>query len=160
MTQSTTESKPKWRAAYGLVKGTLMRVRSILNSSDTRHQTQSSAIASAINGAFEENPDHIFCVSDFGIPVTADEVNYPPYFCNRWVGSLNNDQQSFKWGAIPLGVSNPESLSDLLRNYAADNVILIRIMKPSSANAKILDISQTWWFKYADPSWKIITVAD
>ena len=124
------------------------------------HVTQSSAIASAINGAFEENPDHIFCVSDFGIPVTADEVNFPSYFCNRWVGSLNNDQESFKWGAIPLGVNNPESLSDLLRNYAADNVTLIRIMKPSGANAKILDISQTWWFKYTDPSWKIITVAD
>ncbi len=124
------------------------------------HETQTSAIASAINRAFEANPDHIFCVSDYGIPETAGEVNFPPYFCNRWVGSLNNDQESFKWGLIPIGVKDPDSLGDPLRNYAGDNVILIRIVKPSGGDASTIDTSQSWWFKYADPSWKIITVAD
>lgn len=124
------------------------------------HETQTSAIASAINRAFEANPDHIFCVSDYGIPETAGEVNFPPYFCNRWAGSLNNDQESFKWGAIPIGVNAPDSLSDLLRSYAGDSVILIRIMQPSGGDANTIDVSKTWWFKYADPSWEIITVAD
>lgn len=122
--------------------------------------TQTAEIASAINSAFEAKPDHIFCVSDYGIPEQAGEVNFPPYFCNRWAGSLNNDQESFKWGAIPIGVNNPESLGDLVRNYEGDDVVLIRIMKPLEVDANKLDMSQTWWFKYADPAWKIITVAD
>jgi hypothetical protein len=123
-------------------------------------KTQTAEIASAINSAFEAKPDHIFCVSDYGIPEQAGEVNFPPYFCNRWAGSLNNDQESFKWGAIPIGVNNPESLGDLVRNYEGDDVVLIRIMKPLGVDANKLDMSQTWWFKYADPAWKIITVAD
>jgi hypothetical protein len=124
------------------------------------HQTESSAIASAINSALESNPDHIFCVSDYGIPETAGEVNFAPYFCNRWAGSLNHDEEPFRWGSIPIGVSNPESLGPPLRNYAGDKVILIRIMKPSGVDANKLDASQTWWFQYVDPSWEIVTVAD
>jgi hypothetical protein len=121
-----------------------------------KDETQASSIASAIGNALEGNPDHVICVSDYGFPVSGGEPNLYSYFCNRWAGSLNNDEESFKWGAVPIGVNAKETLSDFRNQYKGEEVVIIRIPRPGGVVPSSLDASETWWFEYVDPSWKVI----
>ena len=121
-----------------------------------KEETQAASIASALGNALQGNPDHVFCVSDYGFPEAGGEPNLYSYFCNRWAGSLNSDEGSFKWGAVPIGVNAKETLSDFRNQYVGEEVVIIRIPRPGGVVANPLDASETWWFEYVDPSWKVI----
>ncbi len=117
-----------------------------------------SAIATALDLAFQADPDHVFCVSDYGVPAQPGEINFSSYFCNRWAGSINADKDSFMWGAVPIGVNAPESLSEFRNKYLGEEVVVVRIANPAEVTAPQLDVSETWWGKYVDQSWEIIAV--
>jgi hypothetical protein len=118
-----------------------------------------SAIVSALDLAFLEDPDHVFCVSDYGLPAAGEEVNWYSYFCNRWAGSLNSDKESFFWGAVPIGVNPKETLADFRSKYGNDQVVIIRIPNPVGAGATPLQISETWWGEYVHESWQIVSTS-
>ena len=117
-----------------------------------------SAIATALDLAFQADPDHVFCVSDYGVPAQPGEINFSSYFCNRWAGSINADKDSFMWGAVPIGVNAPESLSEFRNKYLGEEVVVVRTANPAEVTAPQLDVSETWWGKYVDESWEIIAV--
>lgn len=119
---------------------------------------QTLGIVSAVNTALKAEPDHIFCVSDYGTTGTYWEPNFPSYFCNRWVASLMQDNEPYKWGSIALGIQAKETLEDLQKKYSSEEVVIIHISSPTGTNANPTDISETWWGKYVDKSWKIMSV--
>ena len=122
-----------------------------LNPNISSEDPEYRAIASAINIAMREKPDHVFCVSDA-------EESWNSYFCNRWAGSINLDQSSFVWGAVPIGVNTKESLSDYEAKLDANTVTILRISKPSDLGNSLTEAIDPWWSDYVNPSWKVIDV--
>jgi hypothetical protein len=120
-------------------------------NTSSEDDSQYSAIASAINLAMREKPDHVFCVSDA-------EESWSSYFCNRWAGSINLDQGSFFWGAIPIGVNPKDSLNEYKNQLGETSVTILRIANPSESGGATTDTTALWWSEYVSPSWKVIDV--
>jgi hypothetical protein len=108
----------------------------------------------ALQEALSKQPDQIFCAADYGIPVPGQDISYDPYQCTRWAQSLVGDENGQEWRFVPLGRISEESLIPVLENYRDRKVIIIRFQDPASP----LEVEQTWWAKYVDASWEIVTV--
>jgi hypothetical protein len=113
-----------------------------------------SGVFLAIEQALQRNPEQIFCVSDYGIPVPEAELNMNSYQCTRWAQSIVGDEGGQEWRFVPLGRISEESLQPVLDAYRAKEVVIIRFI--DSGNPLLVD--HTWWSKYIDDSWEIITV--
>jgi hypothetical protein len=117
-------------------------------------QVGQSGVFMALNEALGKNPDQIFCVSDYGIPVPGAELNMNSYSCTRWGQSLVGDENGQQWRFVPLGSMPEESLMEVLETYRDKRVVIVRFTDPGNP----LLIRDTWWSKYVDESWEIVTV--
>ena len=117
-------------------------------------QVGQSGVLMALNEALSKNPDQIFCVSDYGIPVPGAELNMNSYSCTRWGQSLVGDENGQQWRFVPLGSMAEESLLEVLEIYSDKRVVIVRFTDPGNP----LLIRDTWWSKYVDESWEIVTV--
>ncbi len=113
-----------------------------------------SGVYLALQEALSMRPDQIFCAADYGIPVPEQEISYDPYQCTRWAQSLVGDENGQEWRFVPLGRISEESLIPVLETYREKKVVIIRFQDPTSS----LEVEQTWWAKYVDDSWEIVTV--
>jgi hypothetical protein len=113
-----------------------------------------SGVYLALQEALSMQPDQIFCAADYGIPVPEQDISYDPYQCTRWAQSLVGDENGQEWRFVPLGRISEESLIPVLETYREKKVVIIRFQDPTSS----LEIEQTWWAKYVDDSWEIVTV--
>jgi hypothetical protein len=117
-------------------------------------QVGQSGVFMALNEALAKNPDQIFCVSDYGIPVPGAELNMNSYSCTRWAQSLVGDENGQQWRFVPLGSMAQESLMEVLETYRDKRVVIVRFTDPGNP----LLIRDTWWSKYVDESWEIVSV--
>jgi hypothetical protein len=117
-------------------------------------QVAQSGVFLALEEALRRKPDQIFCVSDYGIPAPGGELNMNSYSCTRWGQSLVGDEKGQEWRFVPLGRISEESLIPVLEAYRDKKVIIVRFSDPG----KPLLVADTWWFKYTDESWDIISV--
>jgi hypothetical protein len=120
-------------------------------------ESRYASVAKSLKTALDQKPDTVFCVADYGQPLPDAESNFDSYSCNRWAGSLVGDESMFIWGFVALGRAPKESLYDTRDRLEGKHVMLVRLTNVSIAS-EVLDISDTWWAEYVDPSWEIITV--
>jgi hypothetical protein len=113
-----------------------------------------SGVLLALHEALGKHPDQIFCASDYGIPVPNAELNMNSYSCTRWGQSLVGDENGQQWRFVPLGSMPEESLMEVLETYRDKRVVIVRFTDPGNP----LLIRDTWWSKYVDESWEIVTV--
>jgi hypothetical protein len=106
-----------------------------------------------IKTALSKNPDHVFCVSDYGFPYYGD-VNMDSYFCTRWAQSLLGDEGGSEWRFVPLGRIPQESLLPVIETFMNKKVLVLRFSK---SDMPLLE-KDTWWAPYVDDSWEIIPV--
>lgn len=125
---------------------------------DPNEESNSAAIAKALARALQSKPDLLICVSDSDLVESGGDVNFDSYFCNRWAGSLIANKDPFLWGAVALGVNPKSSLIDSRADYGHDVVAIVRIPSYEEVPKPALDNSETWWWEYADESWKIVQV--
>jgi hypothetical protein len=125
----------------------------------TSQQPANTAVAQtgvflAIQEALSMSPDQIFCVADYGLPVPGQQISYDPYQCTRWAQSLVGDENGQEWRFVPLGRIPEDSLIAVLEQYREKRVVLIRFRDVISP----IEIKKTWWSKYVDESWEIVTI--
>jgi hypothetical protein len=113
-----------------------------------------SGVFVALEEAMQKFPEQIFCVSDYGLPLIGGEVNMNSYLCTRWGQSLAGDENGQEWRFVPLGRSEEATLLPVLEAYRDKKVVLIRFTDPETP----MPLSETWWYKYTDKSWQVITV--
>jgi hypothetical protein len=106
-----------------------------------------------IKTALSRNPDHVFCVADYGFPYYGD-VNMDSYFCTRWAQSLLGDEGGSEWRFVPLGRIPQESLLPVIEAFENKKVLVLRF---STSEMPLLK-EDTWWAPYVDDSWEIIPV--
>jgi hypothetical protein len=109
----------------------------------------------ALKIALEQNPDHVLCVSDFGFPADGQEIRMESYFCTRWAQSLvGGEVDSYDWRFAPLNrVDSIDQLLPIREAYEGKEVLLVRFTQESNK----LDLEETWWYKYVDESWEILS---
>jgi hypothetical protein len=113
-----------------------------------------SGVFAAMETALAREPDHIFCVSDYGYPVPGDEQSLDSYFCSRWGQSFTSDE-SVAWRFVPLDRMPVSSLNEVRESIHNEKVVVIRLQRVSD-QLSVSDASKTWWAKYVDDSWLII----
>jgi hypothetical protein len=113
-----------------------------------------SGVFLAIGEALSKNPEQIFCVTDFELHSPDAEQSASAYLCTRWAQSLVGDEGGQEWRFVPLGRIPEESLTPVLEAYKDKEVVIIRFTDPSNP----LEIDETWWSKYVDESWEVISV--
>jgi hypothetical protein len=113
-----------------------------------------SGVFPAIGEALSRNPQHIICVTDFESHSPDAAQNGSAYLCTRWAQSLVGDESGQEWRFVPLGRLPEESLLPVLEAYGEKKVVVIRFPDPENP----LSAEETWWFKYVDQSWDILTV--
>jgi hypothetical protein len=133
---------------------------SFLRSPSTEDLAKASAgVKGTMKIALEQNPDHIFCVSDYGFPLEDSKISLDSYFCSRWAGSLSADAGTFgDWRFVPLGQAPVESLQKILDINRNKDVVVIRLLRPEGSSAREIPKSETWWIPYVDDSWRVIPV--
>jgi hypothetical protein len=117
-------------------------------------------VAKSLKQALDQSPDTVFCVADYGLPLQGAEMNLDSYFCNRWAGSLNGDESVFIWGSVSLGWSTKDDLLGIKETLEGKNVLVVRLTRPadSDSETETVAVPETWWGKYVNPSWELITV--
>jgi hypothetical protein len=133
--------------------------RDIVSSSNQSvSDSKYASVAKSLKKALDKEPETVFCVADYGLPLPGAEMNLESYFCNRWAGSLNGDESVFIWGSVSLGWSTKEDLEEIKDTLAAKTVLVVRLTRPAGSDSEVLAISDTWWAKYVNPSWELVTV--
>ncbi len=118
-----------------------------------------SGVFSAIKSALRENPNQIFCVSDYGFPVVNEEVNFNSYLCSRWVGSLIGDSGTMSnWRFVALDQAPISSLLSAKDDVKGEKIVVIRFTHRNTQDKQVLPIADTWWAEYVEASWKVIEV--
>jgi hypothetical protein len=113
-----------------------------------------SGVFAAMKTALASEPDHIFCVSDYGYPVAGDEQSLDSYYCSRWGQSFTSDE-SAPWRFVPLNRSPVSSLEKVRESLLDQNVVVIRLQRGAEQLGSP-DELETWWAKYVDDSWVIV----
>jgi hypothetical protein len=116
-----------------------------------------SGVVLAMDSALAKSPEHIFCASDYGFPAPGFGQSLDSYFCTRWGQSFTSSESS-PWRFVPLNHQPESVLKEVRDNLVGERVILIRLTEPNAR--KPLEESDTWWYKYTDQSWEIITVTN
>jgi hypothetical protein len=116
-----------------------------------------SGVFAALETALAREPDHIFCVSDYGYPVPGDEQSLDSYFCSRWGQSFTSDE-SVAWRFVPLDRMPVSSLDKVRESILNQNVVVIRLQRASDQLSLSPDLANTWWANYVDDTWAIIEV--
>jgi hypothetical protein len=133
--------------------------RDIVSSSNKSiSESRYASVAKSLKQALDKRPDHVFCVADYGLPLPDSQMNFDSYSCNRWAGSINGDESLFIWGFVALGRAPKETLEVTRDTLEGKKVILIRLTDDPQNNLAGLDVLDTWWAEYVDPSWQIINV--
>jgi hypothetical protein len=114
-----------------------------------------SGVFPAIGEALRRSPQHIICVTDFETHSPDAGLNSSAYLCTRWSQSLVGDESGQEWRFVPLGRLPEESLTGVLEAFREKKVVIIRFPDPD----KPVSVEETWWFKYVDDSWEIISVS-
>jgi hypothetical protein len=114
-------------------------------------------VVEALLLALQQNPDQLFCVADYGFPAPNEEVSMDSYFCTRWGQSLTS-AESGAWRMVPLDREPEQQLIKVKQLISGQNVIVIRLTNAPGTKGPVLDPSGTWWQKYVNESWEIITV--
>jgi hypothetical protein len=118
-----------------------------------------SGVFSAIKTALSENPDQIFCVSDYGFPAVNEGVNFNSYLCSRWAGSLLGDSGTMSnWRFVTLDRAPILSLLSAKDSVRGDKIVVIRFTHGNTQDKQTLPIAETWWAEYVEESWKVIEV--
>jgi hypothetical protein len=110
-------------------------------------------VFSAIKVAISQEPDHVFCVSDYGFPISR-EIDWESYFCTRWSESILGNPGPYEWKALPLGEIGRKKWKPILESLRDKKVSVIRFSKEDMPLLK----QDTWWGPYVDESWEIIPV--
>ena len=121
-------------------------------------QAANSGVLLALQQAVTLKPDHIFCASDFGFPAPNEEESMESYMCTRWGGALIGNESGYAWKFVPLNRAPIGTLLGTKDAVQGQSVVLIRIVNQIEGNTSIPDKAATWWGKYADKTWDIITV--
>ena len=111
----------------------------------------------ALEVALRQDPDQLFCLADYGFPAPDEEISLDSYFCTRWGQSLTSSE-SGAWRMVPLNREPEKSLSKVKKLITGQHVVVVRLTNPPGERAPVRDASDTWWQKYVDESWKVITV--
>jgi hypothetical protein len=114
-----------------------------------------SGVVGALSEALNSKADHVFCVSDYGFPAPGEKVTLDSYFCTRWGQSFTSPDSS-AWRFVPLDRQEEKDLEQVKKTLAGDKVVLIRLTRPGSDST--IKPSDTWWYKYTDKSWQIVSV--
>jgi len=116
------------------------------------------AVVSAIQQAIELDPEQVFCVSDYGFPVSGEGVNLDSYLCTRWAQSLIGDESALDWRLVPIDRAPQSTLVSFLKSFEDKPVVIIRFTNPNLEVDSIPQVEETWWGEFIDDSWKIINV--
>jgi hypothetical protein len=116
-----------------------------------------SGVILALKNALAQEPDHIFCVSDYGLPVPNAEESLDSYFCTRW-GQTFTSSETSAWRFVPLGLQAVNDLDKVRDTVKNESVVVIRIPDPTQNPSELAEISNTWWGQHVDPGWKILVV--
>jgi hypothetical protein len=116
-----------------------------------------TGVIKAITTALEDEPDQLFCVSDYGFPAPNEEISMDSYFCTRWGQSLTS-AESGAWRMVPLDREPERDLVRVQKLLMGQHVIVVRLISPPGEQGPMPDPSDVWWQKYVDKSWKIINV--
>ena len=114
-------------------------------------------VIGALELALRQDPDQLFCLADYGFPAPNEEISLDSYFCTRWGQSLTSPE-SGAWRMVPLNREPEKSLSKVKKLITGQHVVVIRLTNPPGERAPVRDASDTWWQKYVDESWKVISV--
>jgi hypothetical protein len=125
---------------------------------ESSNQVVDPDVISALKQAVELNPEQVFCVSDYGFPMTGEQINLDSYLCTRWAQSLIGDESALDWRLVPIDRAPKSTLASFLQLYEDKSVVIIRFSKPNVDSQPQLFEKETWWADYVDQSWKIITV--
>lgn len=121
-------------------------------------KSSNSGVYRALSQATSQEPDHLFCVSDFGFPAPGEEVRMESYMCTRWGQSITGDETGLAWRFVPLNREPVSSLDEINRLFAESDVVVIRLVSGEHSGLSLPKKSETWWGPYVDDSWRIITV--
>jgi len=110
-------------------------------------------VLGSIKMAISKEPDHVFCVSDYGFSYS-DDLSIESYLCTRWSQSILGQEWPQEWRFVPLDRIPQDSLIPVLESLRDKKVSVIRF---SRADLPLLK-QDTWWGPYVDKSWEIIPV--
>jgi hypothetical protein len=117
-------------------------------------ESANSGVVRALSEAMEREPDQIFCASDYGFPFPEGEPSFDAYLCTRWGQALTGDESGMEWRFVPLDRVPKEALESVRQRFSDKKVIIVRFTDPTRPIVQ----SDTWWAKYVDDSWSVITV--
>ena len=59
---------------------------------------------------------------------------------------------------VPLDREPENDLIKVKRELIGQHVVVIRLTNPPGEQGPVRDASETWWQKYVDESWEVVTV--
>lgn len=121
-------------------------------------QAANSGVFLALQQAVTMEPDHLFCVSDFGFPAPGEQESMESYMCTRWGGALIANETGYEWKFVPLNRAPLQSLAETRERVSGEEVVMIRFTQVVKEGDSPIEISDTWWGEYIEDDWKIITI--
>jgi hypothetical protein len=126
----------------------------------SKFESSNTGVYAALSQASGKAPDHLFCVSDYGFPVPGEEENLDSYMCTRWGQSITGDESGSAWRFVPLNRQPIEELLKVKALFSDKEVIVIRLTKSTPPGETLPEKSDTWWGRYVEDSWDIVTVTN